>query len=92
MMKAWWIIAIFLCASIGAWAQSAPKSCEDVKAEIAKKLDAKGVTGYTLTIVDKGKESDGKVVGNCGQGSKSILYSKSTAAAKPKPSEKKKAK
>jgi hypothetical protein len=88
MMKAWWIIAIFLCASFGASAQSPPKSCDDVKEEIAKKLDAKGVTGYALTIVDKGKEGDGKVVGNCGQGAKSILYSKNTAAAKPKPSEK----
>ena len=91
-MKAWWLVVVFLCASLGAWAQSVPKSCEDVKAEIAKKLDAKGITGYTLTIVDKGKEGDGKIVGNCGQGKKSILYSKSAAAAKPKSSENKKAK
>lgn len=78
-----WMAAILICASAGAVAQSGPKTCEDVKADIAKKLDAKGIMGYTLTIVDKGKEGDSKVVGNCGQGSKSILYAKSAAAEKP---------
>ena len=47
--------AILICTPLCAIAQSKP--CEDLKTEIAKKLDAKGVTGYTLTIVDKGKEA-----------------------------------
>ena len=84
---------VFLCLSAGAWAQTGPKPCEDLKAEIAAKLDAKGVTNYTLTIVDKGKESEtpGKVVGSCGGGTKSIVYSKTTAPApQPKPAEEKK--
>jgi hypothetical protein len=66
--------------------QPAParKPCEDLKAEIAKKLDAKGVTSYTLDVVDKGKEGDAKVVGGCDGGSKSIVYSRASASgAKP---------
>jgi len=87
-------VAVFLfCAAIGVSAQTGPKPCEDLKAEIAQKLDAKGVTNYTLTIVDKGKEADtpGKIVGSCGGGTKSIVYSKTTAAApQPKPAAEKK--
>ncbi|HTS35431.1 MAG TPA: DUF1161 domain-containing protein [Candidatus Solibacter sp.] len=69
--------------------QTARKSCEDLKSEIAKKLDAKNVTGYTLDIVDKGKEGDGKVVGGCDGGTKSILYVRG-GAAKSEPQETKK--
>jgi hypothetical protein len=68
-------------------AQTAPtarKTCDDLKAEIGKKLDAKNVTGYLLDVVDKGKEGDGKVVGGCDGGTKSIVYSRGGAAeAKP---------
>lgn len=50
------------------------KSCEELKAEIAAKLDAKGVSGYSLEIVDKGTASGGQVVGTCEKGSKEIVY------------------
>ena len=50
------------------------KPCEELKAEIAAKLDAKGVSGYSLEIVDKGAAADGKVVGNCEGGVKEIVY------------------
>jgi hypothetical protein len=63
------------------------RPCEDLKAEIGKKLDAKGVANYTLTIVDKGKESEGKVVGSCDGGTKSIVYQR--AASEPKSSKEK---
>ena len=52
------------------------KPCEELKAEIAAKLDAKGVPGYSLEIVDKGAAADGKVVGNCESGTKEIVYKK----------------
>lgn len=51
------------------------KNCEELKAEIAAKLDAKGVSNYTLEIVDKGSAADGKVVGSCEKGAKVIVYS-----------------
>jgi len=92
-MKTWKLAALlFLCASALAQtsdtapnASTARKSCDDLKAEISKKLDAKGVTPYTLDAVDKGKEGDAKVVGTCAGGTKSMLYTRGTAAAETKP-------
>ena len=53
---------------------AAGKPCEELKAEIAAKLDAKGIANYSLEIVDKGTAVDGKVVGRCEKGSKVIVY------------------
>ena len=65
------------------------KPCEDLKAEIAKKLDAKGVVGYTLDAVDKGKEGDGKIIGSCDGGTKSIVYTRGGATQAKATEEKK---
>ena len=54
----------------------AAKDCEELKGEIAAKIDAKGVSGYSLEIVDKGTAAGGKVVGTCEGGSKEIVYKK----------------
>lgn len=56
-------------------AMAAGKPCEELKAEIATKLDAKGVSGYTLEIIDKGDPA-GKVVGSCEGGTKEIVYTR----------------
>ena len=54
---------------------TARKPCEDLKTEIAKKLDDKGVKNYTLTIVEvKDVKTDDKVVGSCDGGTKKITY------------------
>ncbi|MDD1961364.1 MAG: DUF1161 domain-containing protein [Pseudomonas capeferrum] len=66
------ILAAGLMALAGG-ALAAGKPCEELKAEIAAKLDAKGVNGYTLEIVKKG-EPAGKVVGSCEAGTKEIVY------------------
>jgi predicted lipoprotein with Yx(FWY)xxD motif len=55
---------------------AAGKPCEELKTEIAGKLDAKGVKGYTLDIVDADKAGDAKVVGSCEGGAKKITYAK----------------
>ena len=55
---------------------AAGKPCEELKTEIAAKLDAKNVTGYTLDIVDAEKAGDAKVVGSCEGGAKKITYTK----------------
>ena len=55
---------------------AAGKPCEELKAEIAAKLDAKKVTGYTLEIVEAEKAGDAKVVGTCEGGAKKITYAK----------------
>ncbi len=54
----------------------AAKSCDELKSEIAAKLDGKGVKGYELTVVAKDAAGDAKVVGSCESGSKKITYSK----------------
>jgi hypothetical protein len=67
------ILAVALL-SIAGTALAAGKPCEELKAEIAAKLDAKGIANYSLEIVDKGTAADGKVVGSCEKGSKVIVY------------------
>ncbi len=52
------------------------RPCDDVKAAIASKLDAKGVKNYTLDIAAKDAVGEGKVVGSCEGGSKRILYTR----------------
>jgi Protein of unknown function (DUF1161) len=52
------------------------KPCEEVKSEIAAKLDAKHVSNYTLDVVPNDQNSDGKVVGTCEGGSKKIVYTR----------------
>jgi hypothetical protein len=83
-MKTFVTIAVLLAAPMMVSAQA--KSCDDLKAEIAKKIEANGVKNYTLDVVDKDAQSDGKVVGTCEGGTKKIVYSKtSTPPATPTP-------
>ncbi|MGF0240015.1 DUF1161 domain-containing protein [Rhodococcus sp. IEGM1300] len=67
------ILAVGLLSLAGT-AFAAGKPCEELKADIAAKLDAKGVSGYSLEIADKGAAADGKVVGTCEGGTKEIVY------------------
>jgi hypothetical protein len=82
-MKLLAAIGVLLFVSVPAHAQTA-KPCEELKDEISKKLDAKGVKGYTLEIVAKDKDTEGKVVGTCDSDTKKIIYTKNSAAAPPK--------
>jgi hypothetical protein len=53
------------------------KDCEELKKEIAAKLDAKGVKNYTLTITAAGDVKDkDTVVGSCDAGTKKIVYTR----------------
>ncbi|MBD8090706.1 DUF1161 domain-containing protein [Pseudomonas fluorescens] len=60
--------------SIAGTALAAGKPCEELKSELAAKLDAKGVQHYSLDVVDKGAAADGKVIGSCEGGTKEIVY------------------
>lgn len=83
-MKTWLTIIAVLAVPACSYAQG-PKSCEELKSEIAQKLDAKNVKSYTLEIVPKDQDAEGKVVGSCDGGTKKIMYRKTTT---PSPSEK----
>ena len=53
------------------------KNCDELKTEIAAKLDAKGVKNYALAIVAAADVKEGaKVVGSCEGGTKKIVYTR----------------
>ena len=65
-----------LSLMMAAPASALRKSCEELAAEIAAKLDAKGVTGYQLDIVATAEVGNKQVVGSCDAGEKKIVYTK----------------
>lgn len=74
-------LAVVLWA--GLTSVAAAKTCDEVKAEIAQRLDEAGLQGYSLEILPAGVAANGaKVVGHCG-GSRKIAYRR--FAAKPTP-------
>jgi hypothetical protein len=76
------VMALFVWISGPAQAAT---PCEQVKSEIAQKLDAKGVKSYTLEVVSKDQETDDKVVGTCEGGTKKIVYRRATIPAQVAP-------
>lgn len=75
-MKRAAIILAVLLLFIASAAFAAIKPCEELKAEIDAKLQAKGVKNYTLEIVPNEEVKDQKVIGSCDGGTKKIVYSK----------------
>jgi Protein of unknown function (DUF1161) len=66
-----------LCVLCVASSQAlAAKSCDQLKTEIAAKIDANNVTDYSLDIVPNDKVGDAKVVGSCDGGTKKIVYTR----------------
>jgi hypothetical protein len=54
----------------------AQKACEELKSEIAAKMEAKGVKSPQLDIVASDEVKEQKVVGSCEGGKKKIVYKK----------------
>ena len=74
-MKAYRVLlaAVLLLSLPAAWAG---KSCDELKTEIAGKLDGKGVKNYTLDVLAAADVKDQKVVGSCEGGSKKVVYTR----------------
>ena len=70
------IIAAFVVVGFAgtAAAQSMRKDCNELKSEIEAKIKKNGVESFTLDIVDKDAQAEGKVVGTCDGGTKKIVY------------------
>lgn len=68
-----------IAAALAAAPAHARKDCEELKTEIAAKIDAKGVKSYTLEVVAAETESAAKVVGSCNGGTQRIVYQRSLA-------------
>jgi hypothetical protein len=69
-------IAALLALSFVTFPAFAAKPCEELKSEIAAKLESRGVKKYQLDIVAAGDVKDQKVVGSCEGGKKRITYKK----------------
>ena len=67
------LLTLVLCA-VSAASHAAAKPCDELKAEIAAKLDAKGVKNYEIAAVDGDKVGDAKVIGSCDGGTKKLTY------------------
>jgi Protein of unknown function (DUF1161) len=52
------------------------RPCEDLKASIASKLEAKGVKNYSLDVAAPDAVGAGKVVGSCEGGKMRIVYTR----------------
>ena len=63
--------ALALVAANPAWAR---KDCNELKGEIEAKIKNNGIAVFTLDILDKDAQAEGKVVGTCDGGSKKIVY------------------
>lgn len=68
------LLPLLICTTCAA--QAATKPCDELKTEIAAKLDAKGVKNYEIAVVDNDKVGDAKVIGSCDAGSKKLTYSR----------------
>jgi hypothetical protein len=67
-------LVLLILVAIGAPAFAT--SCEEVKAKIAAKLDAKGVVGYTIEAVPTDQADPRTQIGSCEGGAKKIVYSR----------------
>ena len=65
-------VAVAVLAASPAWAQR--KDCNDLKGEIEAKIKKNGVDKFTLDVVEKDAQAEGKVVGTCDGGTKKIVY------------------
>lgn len=71
------LILAMACSVLATTAMAAPKPCDELKAEIEAKIQAQGVTSYTLEIVDNLDAKDpNMVVGSCDNGTRKIVYQK----------------
>jgi hypothetical protein len=69
-------IALSLAIACFALPAFAEKNCDELKSEIAAKIEAKGVKNAQLEIVAADQVKDEKVVGSCEGGKKKITYKK----------------
>ncbi|MDH4569798.1 DUF1161 domain-containing protein [Pseudomonas sp. BN414] len=69
------IAVVLMLGMLTGTALAATKPCEELKQEIEVKIQAAGVTTYTLEIVPNAEVKDqNMVIGSCEGGTKKIIY------------------
>jgi hypothetical protein len=58
-------------------------NCEPLREQIEANIASKGVTDFTVTVVDAEAVVVGDTVGSCGQGTKKIVYARGADATGP---------
>ena len=66
--------AVVVGLAISGPALAQRKDCGELKGEIEAKIKQNGVDKFSLDVLDKDAQSDGKVVGTCDGGTKKIVY------------------
>lgn len=80
-MKKWLLaISVALALATASVPAHARKACDELKSEIAAKIDARGVKAYTLDVVAADAVGDAKIVGSCDGGTQRITYRRETPA------------
>jgi hypothetical protein len=68
------IIAVVAAFALSSPAFAQKKSCDELKGEIEAKIKKNGVDKFSLDVVEKDAQAEGKVVGTCDGGAKKIVY------------------
>ncbi|MEZ5701350.1 MAG: DUF1161 domain-containing protein [Burkholderiaceae bacterium] len=77
-------ICLTLAGVGGAFAQTADQpanNCEPIRARIEANIASKGVSEFSVTVVDEAAPVSGEVVGQCDLGRKKIVYERGAPAA-----------
>lgn len=85
------LLLILTLVATPATVQAHKRNCDELRAQIDAKLQSRGVTGYSLDIVEAADTGSASIVGTCDGGSHRIVYARgggrsSAVAAKPKAS------
>jgi len=64
------VIAALAALALSSPAFAQKKSCDELKGEIEAKIKKNGVDKFSLDVVDKDAQAEGKVVGTCDGGMK----------------------
>lgn len=67
-------LAVVVGLAISGPALAQRKDCGELRGEIEAKIKKNGVEKFSLDVLDKDAQADGKVVGTCDGGTKKIVY------------------
>lgn len=74
------LVAFVLLAACGA---GRALTCDELKAQIAHKIDSAGVARYSLAVTEAGREAPGRQVGICENGTRKIMYTQLPSGSVP---------
>lgn len=68
------VAAVVVGMAVSGPALAQRKDCGELKGEIEAKIKKNGVDKFSLDVVEKDAQAEGKVVGTCDGGAKKIVY------------------